>query len=45
MSLSSEKHIMHRLRMTTTMFVAVLRLYVLCMEANLELTKVPSTSK
>ena len=30
---------MHRLRMTTTMFGAVLLLYVLCMEANLELTK------
>ena len=30
---------MHRLRMKTTMLGSVLLLYVLCMEANLELTK------
>ena len=32
-----------RLRMTTMVFGAVLRLYVLCMEANLELNKLRKT--
>ena len=33
------KRMMHRLRMTTTMLGTVLLLYVLCMEANFELTR------
>ena len=36
MSLSREKRMMHRLRMTTTMSGGVFRMYVLCMEARIK---------